>query len=82
MADARRYLEQAVRLRPNYPEAWNNLGMISAQEGHAEEAIADFKQSLLLEPTYSVALLNLGNLYRSRGNYEEAEDAAGQGAGT
>ncbi len=32
---ARYYLEQTLKLRPNYPEAWNNLGMIAAQEGHA-----------------------------------------------
>ena len=43
---ARRYLEQTLKLRPNYPEAWNNLGMMAAQEGHADEAIQNFQQSL------------------------------------
>ena len=36
---ARHYLEQTLKLRPDYPEAWNNLGMMAAQEGHPEEAI-------------------------------------------
>ncbi len=36
---ARQYLEQTVALRPNYPEAWNNLGMMAAQQGHPEDAI-------------------------------------------
>ena len=47
---ARQYLEQTVKLRPNYPEAWNNLGMVAAQEGHPDEAIRNFQQSLQLRP--------------------------------
>ncbi len=43
------YLEQTLKLRPNYPEAWNNLGMIAAQEGHPDEAVRNFQQSLLSE---------------------------------
>ena len=57
-----------MKLRPNYPEAWNNLGMIAAQEGQAEEAIQNFQQSLLLRPNYAIALLNLGNFYRRQGS--------------
>ena len=34
LAEARRYLEQTLKLRPDYAEAWNNLGMIAGQEGH------------------------------------------------
>jgi len=47
-SQARQYLEQALKLRPNYPEAWNNLGMMAAQEGHADDAVQNFRQSLLL----------------------------------
>jgi len=53
-----------LKLRPNYPEAWNNLGMMAAQEGHPDEAIKSFQQSLQLRPGYAIALLNLGNVYR------------------
>ena len=35
-AQARQYLEKTLELRPNYPEAWNNLGMMAAQEGHPD----------------------------------------------
>ena len=49
--DARQYLEQTVKLRPDYPEAWNNLGMLDAQEGHADEAVRNFLQSLDCVPT-------------------------------
>jgi len=66
-ADARIYLEQTVKLRPEYPEAWNNLAMVAAQDGRQDEAIRDFKRSLSVRPDYVTALLNLGNLYRRQG---------------
>jgi Flp pilus assembly protein TadD/peroxiredoxin len=72
-ADARKYLEQALKLRADYTEAWNNLGMIAAQENQPEEAIRNFKQSLLLRPDYVIALLNLGNFYRRQEAYGEAD---------
>ena len=27
------YLNKTLKLRPDYPEAWNNLGMMAAQQG-------------------------------------------------
>jgi len=35
---AREYLEKAVRLRPDYPEALNNLGVLHLLTGQKEEA--------------------------------------------
>ena len=58
-----------MKLRPDYPEAWNNLGMVAAHENLADEAIRNFQQSLQQRPTYTIALLNLGNLYRRQGNF-------------
>ena len=69
---ARRYLEQTVKLRREYPEAWNNLGMIAAQQNQLDEAIRNFKQSLAQRPDYVTALLNLGGLERRQGNIPEA----------
>ena len=62
-----------MKLRPNYPEAWNNLGMMAAQQGQADEAIQNFQQSLSLRPDYATALLNLGNVYRRQGDFEKAQ---------
>ena len=73
LPEARRYLEQAVKLRSNYAEAWNNLGMVYAQQGQEDEAIKNFQQSLALRPTYATALLNLGNLLRRKGAFAEAQ---------
>ena len=73
LPEARRYLEQAVKLRSSYAEAWNNLGMVAAQQGQEDEAIKNFQQSLALRPTYATALLNLGNLLRRKGVFAEAQ---------
>lgn len=73
LPEAQQYLEEAVKLREHYPEAWNNLGMIAAQQGNDDVAIADFQRSLQLRPSYATALLNLGNIYRRQGNLAEAE---------
>ena len=60
-----------MKLRPEYPEAWNNLGMVAAHDNQLDEAARNFQQSLQQRPTYTIALLNLGNLYRRQGNVAE-----------
>src|SRR2546430_5535225 len=57
----------------SYPEAWNNLGMVAAQEGLSDEAIRRFKHSLSLRPSYAIALTNLGNVYRWQGDFRSEE---------
>ena len=58
---------QAVRLKPDYAEAYNNLGNALKDQGKLEEAIASYQQALRLKPDYAEAHNNLGNaLTRSR----------------
>ncbi len=62
---ARLRFQEAVNGKPSYPDtlpnAWNNLGLISARTGKTEEAIGYFEQALKVSPDYSTAVLNLGN---------------------
>src|SRR5205809_1363328 len=51
---------EAVRLRPGYAEAHNNVGRVLIQGGDNEGGIAEFRQALLLAPEYAGALGNLG----------------------
>jgi len=74
LPSARQHLAEAVKLNPAYVEAWNNLGMVAAEQGQEDEAIKDFRQSLLLKPAYVTALLNLGNLFRRTGAIGEAKE--------
>jgi tetratricopeptide (TPR) repeat protein len=62
----------ALRLRPDYAEAANNLGLALLGQGKTE-AIAQFGEALRLKPDYAMACNNLGNALRLRGDLKEAE---------
>jgi len=74
--EAREYLQRAVKAQANYPgmmpNAWNNLGIVAAREGHANEAIEYFLNALELNPEHVVALGNLGSVYRQKQDWENA----------
>jgi tetratricopeptide (TPR) repeat protein len=77
--EARDSFEGVLKLQPSYPgtipNAWNNLGILSAQEGDAAAAIEFFQRALQIDPAHLIALLNLGNAYRQRKEWEEAKKA-------
>jgi len=50
---------KALEIRPNYPEAQNNLGVALARQGRLNEAIAHFNEALRLKPDYVQARANL-----------------------
>jgi tetratricopeptide (TPR) repeat protein len=75
--EARESFEQTLKLRPSYPDtwpdAWNNLGMLAAQEGDSETAIKDFQEALRQNPSHVIAIGNLGNVYREQRRWAEAQ---------
>jgi tetratricopeptide (TPR) repeat protein/peroxiredoxin len=75
--EARESFERAVRLQAHYPgtlpNAWNNLGLLAAREGHTDEAIQDFQRALAMDPDHLIALQNLGNAYRQGKRWEDAK---------
>ena len=75
--EARESFERTVHTTPSqastWPDAWNNLGMLAAQEGSPEEAISALKQAISLNHSYTIALENLGNLYRQQHRWAEAQ---------
>jgi tetratricopeptide (TPR) repeat protein len=50
----------AVKLRPDYAEAHNNLGLVLIQSGNDEEGLAAFREAVRLAPDYADARTNLG----------------------
>jgi tetratricopeptide (TPR) repeat protein len=73
--NARRYYEKAIKLRPTYPEAINNLGTVYFARKSYRRAIEQYKKALRINPDSSSILSNLGTAYFARKNYDEAAKA-------
>lgn len=58
--EAMKAYREAIRLRPDYPEAFNNLGAAQAEAGKYTEAIESFRQAIDLKPELAIAHYNLG----------------------
>ncbi len=63
---------EALRIRPDYPHAHNNLGAIFAEEGELEEAISHYRAALRIDPAYAEARVNLGAALGREGRLDEA----------
>ena len=61
----------AVKLVPN-SELYNNLAVLLAVQGNAEEAMQNYKEAIRYAPSNAEARYNLGNLLRSMGKPQEA----------
>ena len=72
-AEAIPKFEQAVKLDPKNPEAWNGLGWASFNTGKAQEAEKAFQKVLSLNPDHPAALNGLGQIYLAQKRYGEAE---------
>ncbi|WP_027370611.1 tetratricopeptide repeat protein [Desulfovermiculus halophilus] len=78
--ESREHLIQAVRLRPDFARAWNNLGKVQASMGLEEDAEESFQRALDI-PTYltpEYPAYNLARLYAQQGKSRQAEDMAGR----
>jgi tetratricopeptide (TPR) repeat protein len=79
LKEARESFEGVLKLQAGYPgtipNAWNNLGIISARQGDTAAAIEFFQRALQIDPAHLIALLNLGNGYRQQKEWVEAKKA-------
>ena len=66
------HLEQALKLRPNFPEAENNLGYDLTVLGRPQDAIAHHERALKLQPNFAEAHNNLGFALATLGRTAEA----------
>lgn len=71
-AEALACFARAVALRPDYPEALNNLGLGLAQTGRAAEGVPRLEHSVRLQPASAEAHNNLGIALAGSGRTPEA----------
>ena len=70
--EAERHLLEAVRLRPAFAAAWNNLGVLHLQQNAPAQAIRALEQGIAAVPTDEMLYLNLGRVYAQSKKFAEA----------
>ena len=65
-------LNKAIEIKPNYPDAHNNLGIAFKEQGDLPAAIASYNIALQLKPNYPEAHNNLGNAFKEQGDLTAA----------
>jgi tetratricopeptide (TPR) repeat protein len=64
--------KQVIRIKPDYAEAYNNMGNALMNKGDLDAAIVNYKQALTIKPDYADAYNNMGNALNSKGDLEAA----------
>ena len=67
--------QQALRLKPDYADAFNNLGLALKDQGKLDEAIGNYQQALRLQPDHPMARCNLGGALQQVGDFAGSEEA-------
>jgi tetratricopeptide (TPR) repeat protein len=71
-ADAETLYRTTIRKNADCWLAYNNLGVLMANAGRTDEAIAQYRKALEIHPSYAKAHFNLGNVLATAGRPDEA----------
>ncbi|MYM75697.1 tetratricopeptide repeat protein [Duganella sp. FT134W] len=63
-------LEKLIKMAPNNPRAYINLGSLLSRLGLNDQALAHYERALALEPDFPLARWNRGLVLLARGDYE------------
>lgn len=66
--------QQALKLNPNYIEAYMNIGAIYVDKKDYDQALQQFKKVVELNYYYGKAHYNLGMVYLYKGEKEKAQE--------
>jgi tetratricopeptide (TPR) repeat protein len=69
------HLERAVRIYPDYADAWNNLGAHYHRAGDYQKSVHIFTKVTELNPDFYGGWMNLGSSLLATGRLREAVDA-------
>ena len=67
--------KKVISLKPDYADAYSNMGVALHDQGKLDEAIEAYKKSISLKPDYAVAYSNMGNVLKDQGKLDEAIEA-------
>ena len=63
---------EAIRLKPDYAEAYNNRGAVKDALGRHDDALADYAEAIRLKPDHASPYYNLGIVKAKLGRYDDA----------
>jgi tetratricopeptide (TPR) repeat protein len=63
---------EAIRLKPDYVEAYNSRGNAYARKNDYQKAFDDYQMALGLNPDYAEAYYNRANIYQEQGDFDAA----------
>ena len=69
-----KYLDQAINLKPDNADVWNDKGTVFLMMKNHQKAIYCFDEALKHKPTYAVAYSNRGLALKYLERYDEAID--------
>jgi len=75
LREAQRDYEKALKLKPGYPEALNNLGAVYYGLKDYRQAEHYYKKAIKLNPKSGRFYSNLGTAYLARGKYKKSAEA-------
>lgn len=70
-----RSFDEAARLNPALPHAWNGLGFAHRKLGEYEQSLAAYERALALAPNFPDALEYRGETYLAMNRIEDAKQA-------
>lgn len=63
---------EAIRLKPDYADAFNNRGFARYAKGDLDAALKDYNDAIRLNPDFALAFLNRGNVRYNKGDWDAA----------
>ena len=70
--EAMKAYEKAISIKPDYAEAFYNMGNALKDQGKLKEAMEAFNKAISIKPDYAEVYNNMGNAFKDQGNLEEA----------
>ena len=67
-----RCFTEAIRLKPDYAEAYYNRGIARGDKGDLEGAVKDYAEAIRINPDHAEAYYNRGSVRESKGDLEGA----------
>jgi tetratricopeptide (TPR) repeat protein len=72
-SEAEADFREATKLKPDFPEAWSELGHALRKRGLYDDSVKAYQEALRLRPQFPQAMEYLGETYASMGKHAEAE---------